>query len=95
METVESLFKSILLEVENLMSDAYRSSRPLDPEHPLSQSGLEYGGDVVRDYIDHSESVLAFEHLIYMVKEPPLVISELCQARIECLSEILGCNAKY
>jgi len=39
---------------------------------------LENGGEIVLDYVDHNEARVAFEHLLYMIDEPPLVVSEKC-----------------
>ena len=36
---------------------------------------LENGGEIVLDYVDHNEARVAFEHLLYMIDEPPLVVS--------------------
>jgi hypothetical protein len=42
----------------------------------LDQNGLRDGTLIIEDYLDHGEPVVALEHLIYMVGEPELPVSE-------------------
>lgn len=51
---------------------------PVPEDHALAQAGLENGGETVLDYVNHNEAGVAFEHLLYMINEPPLVVSEQC-----------------
>jgi hypothetical protein len=60
------------------MSIAYDQLGPVPEDHALAQAGLENGGEIVLDYVDHNEAGVAFEHLLYMINEPPLVVSEKC-----------------
>ena len=69
-------FIEVLDEVSTLMSIAYEQLGPVPGDHALAQAGLENGREVVLDYVDHNEAGLAFEHLLYMIDEPPLVISK-------------------
>lgn len=70
------LIGSALTEVEQLMATAFEN---LDgdpkPESPLSQIGLVDGGLIVRDYLAHGEVGLAWDHLVYMIRESRLRIS--------------------
>lgn len=45
------------------------------PGSNLDQTGLIDGDVIVAEYLDHNEVGLALDHLFYMVKEPPLLIS--------------------
>lgn len=65
----------VLDEVSTLMSAAYAQLGPLPHDHPLAQSGLENGAEIVLDYIAHGEVGIALGHLFYMIEEPPLAIS--------------------
>ncbi|WP_434695024.1 MafI family immunity protein [Pseudomonas sp. Z1-14] len=71
-------FVEALEEVSTLMSIAYEQLGPVTEGHALAQAGLENGGEIVLDYVDHNEAGVAFEHLLYMINEPPLVVSEKC-----------------
>jgi len=48
----------------------------------LDQAGLRDGVETVEDYLGHGEAGLALEHLIYMIHEPPLAISDSTYAVI-------------
>jgi len=65
----------VLDEVSTLMSAAYAELSPVPDDHPLAQSGLENGAEIVLDYIAHGEAGVALDHLLYMIKEPSLAIS--------------------
>lgn len=56
-------FIEVLKEIAALMSIAYEQTGPVPDDHPLAQAGLESGGEIVLDYVDHNEAGLAFEHL--------------------------------
>lgn len=71
-------FIEVLDEVSTLMSIAYEELGPVPEDHALAQAGLENGREVVLDYVDHNEAGVAFEHLLYMIDEPPLMISKKC-----------------
>lgn len=71
-------FVEALKEISPLMSMAYEQLGPVPQGHALAQAGLEDGGEIVLDYVDYREAGLAFEHLLYMINEPPLVVSEKC-----------------
>lgn len=59
-----------------LMSMAYEQTGPVPEERALAHAGLENGGEIVLDYVDHNECGIALEHLLYVINEPPLVVSE-------------------
>ena len=71
-------FVEALEEISTLMSIAYDQLGPVPEDHALAQAGLKNGGEIVLDYVDHNEAGVAFEHLLYMINEPPLVVSEKC-----------------
>lgn len=78
-------FVEALEEISKLMSVAYEQLGPVPEDHALAQAGLENGGEIVLDYVDHNEAGIAFDHLLYMINEPSLVVSEEC---IKILAQI-------
>lgn len=58
----------VLDEVATLMSAEYAQLGPLPDDHPLAQSGLENGAEIVLDFIAHGEAGVALDHLLYMIK---------------------------
>ncbi len=48
---------------------------------------------MVREYLAHGEAGLAFDHLMYMIIEPPSTISRDAFARLGRLMEALGFSA--
>ena len=87
---LQNHFDSALKEIEALMKEAFLSSGKINKNHPLFQAGLQNGHTIVRDYIYHGEIGLAFEHLVYMVEEPPLQISKECKESLAFISKYLG-----
>jgi hypothetical protein len=85
-----SLIKAALPEVTALLADAYSRAESLVPNHALSQEGLRNGHEIVLDYIEHNETGIAFEHLVYMLSEPPLIISNRCFQLIDAAGRALG-----
>lgn len=76
-------------EISALMSIAYEQLAPVPEDHALAQAGLENGSEIVLDYLDHNEAGVAFEHLLYMVNEPSLVISEECMKVLARIAKAL------
>ncbi|UZE26273.1 hypothetical protein LOY67_12965 [Pseudomonas sp. B21-056] len=83
-------FIEALKEVSALMSSAYEQLDPVPNDHALAQAGLENGCEIVLDYVDHNEARVAFEHLLYMINEPPLVVSEHCKKILARIAKTLG-----
>jgi hypothetical protein len=42
----------------------------------LDQAGLSDGQAIVEEYLSHGENGLALEHVVYMISEPPVTITE-------------------
>lgn len=78
----------VLDEVSTLMSAEYAQLGPLPDDHPLAQSGLENGTEIVLDYIAHGEAGVALDHLSYMIKEPLLAISDRSAEKLARLAEV-------
>jgi hypothetical protein len=83
--------RAALDEVMTLMDEAFAKVdyRP-PPGSSLDQVFLLDGGEVVNDYIEHDEQGIAFDHLLYMIVEPPLLISRSTFEHIEAASLALG-----
>lgn len=73
------------------MRDAFAAVnyRP-QPGSSLDQLSLLDGDQVVNDYIEHGEPGLAFDHLLYMVEEPPLRISHPAFEHLRAAALALG-----
>ncbi|MFJ4193390.1 hypothetical protein [Pseudomonas sp. NPDC089534] len=82
-------FIEALKEVSALMSTAYEQLGPVPDDHALAQAGLENGSEIVLDYVDHNEAGVAFEHLLYMINEPPLVVSDACKGILARIAKTL------
>lgn len=83
--------RAVLDEVMPLMRDAFEAVNYLpQPGSSLDQVYLLDGDQVVSDYIEHGELGLAFDHLLYMVQEPPLQISRLAFEHIQAVALALG-----
>lgn len=80
-------FTEALDEVSALMSEAYAQLGSIPDDHPLAQAGLEYGREIVLDYLAHGEAGIAFDHLCYMIQEPPLTISAKSAERLARIAE--------
>lgn len=87
---VEASLKEILNEVSARMNAAYAEAGHIDSDHPLSQEGISNGTSIVLDYLEHNETKIALEHLLYMVKEPPLTLSAAAKAALSQLCDIYG-----
>lgn len=89
--SVPELILSVLDDVEPLMAEAFDAvdgSPP--PDSSLDQVFLIDGRSVIEDYIAHGEMGLAFDHLLYMIKEPPLQLSPETLDRLSCAGRAMG-----
>jgi len=85
------LILSVLDEVEPLMAAAFDEvgGSPV-PGSSLDQVFLIDGRSVIEDYIAAGEIGLAFDHLLYMIKEPPLRLSQGTFDRLSSAGRALG-----
>ncbi len=88
-DQLEADVKAAIHEISALVADAYRAGGPVADNHPLAQAGLADGRDVVLDYLEHNEAGLAYDHLIYMVVEADLKLSEKCKSAIMRIANYL------
>jgi hypothetical protein len=76
LEEVSLLILEVLSDVEPLIKAAFDAvDGSPEPDSALDQAGLIDGREAVQEYLDHGEQGVAFDHLIYMITEPPLVLS--------------------
>ena len=61
-----------------------------EPNSALDQAGLREGKDVVKDYLEHGEAGIAFDHLLYMVKETNVQLSEVYSTRLSTIAKKFG-----
>jgi len=75
--TIPELILSVLDDVEPLMAAAFDAVGGLPAAgSSLDQVFLIDGRSVIEEYIDHNEMEVAFDHLLYMIREPPLKLSQ-------------------
>jgi hypothetical protein len=80
-------FVEVLDEVSGLLSRAYEQLGPVPDDHVLAQKGFKNGKEIVLDYVDHNEAGIAYEHLMYMIDGPSLVISGGCRAAVDRIAK--------
>ena len=86
-QSIEACIKTALTEAHALVRDEFAKVGDVAPPgSALDQNGLVDGDKIVLDYIDHSECGVAFEHLLFMVDELNLPIS---QQAYDCI-DIVG-----
>ena len=88
--SLESQILEAAEEVQTQLDELYRRTPEPPPDSPLDQAGLRDGATIVRDYLEHGEAGLAFEHLIYMIREPDLQLSEASRHKVRKAGETLG-----
>jgi hypothetical protein len=91
MSETSNLILSVLDDIEPLMQAAFAAVGG-SPEQgsALDQVFLLDGRVVVVDYLAHGEPALAVEHLIYMIKEPPLRIGDASVRRLAEAARTVG-----
>ncbi|MBD9399054.1 MafI family immunity protein [Pseudomonas sp. PDM11] len=94
-DQLEADVQAAIHEISALVADAYRAGRPVADSHPLAQAGLADGRDVVLDYLEHNEAGLAYDHLMYMVVEADLKLSEKCKSAISRIASYLEVPAPF
>lgn len=91
MKETEQRIREALREVGVLMKRALAEAGGSPaPGSGLDQAGLADGVSIVEDYLEHNEAGVALEHLIYMIREPPLPISAATFHLIEQAARDLG-----
>ena len=90
-DNLARLILSVLDDVEPLMKAAFDSVGG-SPEagSALDQVFLSDGRSVVVDYLAKGEAGLAFDHLLYMIEEPPLRIGTDTMRRLAEAGRELG-----
>lgn len=85
------LILSVLDDVEPLMRAAFDAVGGTPPEgSSLDQVYLLDGREIVVDYLEHHEPGLAFDHVLYMIAEPPLAIGADTYSRLSEAAHLLG-----
>lgn len=88
--SLESLILDAAEEAQALLDELYRQTPKPAPDSPLGQAGLRDGASLVRDYLEHAEAGVAFEHLVYMITEPGLRLSQESCRKIRKAGQALG-----
>ena len=88
---IDELIQSVLADIEPLMTEAFAQVGGVPPpDSPLDQVNLLDGSVVVQDYLRHGEPGLAFDHLLYMIVEPPLTIDQTAYVKLVEAGSALG-----
>ena len=69
-------------EVQRLVNLQFARAGVMVQASALDQAGLHDGKEIIRDYLDHGEPGLALEHVLYMIEELDLTVSETTFALI-------------
>lgn len=85
----EPLIGRVAKEAQELLDRLYTAGAPLAGSS-LDQMGLRNGREIVEDYLSRGEPGLALEHLLYMIKEPPLTLSTVSRTDVRRAAEMLG-----
>lgn len=88
--SIESLILGATDEAQALLDELYRQTPEPSDDSPLHQAGLRDGASIVRDYLKHGEAGVAFDHLIYMIKEAGLGLSDESRRKILEAGHALG-----
>jgi len=83
-------FEQATREVAGLMSAAFDQAGIIDSAHNLASSGLRDGATIVREFLAHSETGLAYDHLRYMISEADLRVSDDCMCWLRSIALELG-----
>jgi len=78
---------------ERSLDRLYLLPEAASPGTALDQAGLRDGGEIIRGYLDHNELGLAFDHLLYMLIEPPIEVTPAELADIDAVGRTLGQEA--
>ncbi|MGC4094576.1 MAG: hypothetical protein QM756_43000 [Polyangiaceae bacterium] len=79
MKATAHLSSSILRLAETAqreLDERFRSSAALEPTSALNQAGLRNGLGIVEDFLGHNEFGCAFEHVVYLLVEPGIALTQ-------------------
>ena len=85
---VAPLITAVAQQVQQQLDALYAAGDPT-PGSALDQAGLRDGAEIVVDYLSHGEAGVAFDHLLYMISEPDLVLSAGTYAELARAGEML------
>lgn len=90
----ESKIVEIARDIQAKLDALYRSVGNPEAGSPLDQAGLRDGLNIVEDYVSHGEVGLAVEHLLYMITEPDIGLSQQDIEFLRGLCELFGIEKK-
>ena len=82
--------RAVAAEVQAKLDALYAQPGVPTPGSTLDQAGLRDGFAIVEGYVRHGEWGVAFEHLVYMIREPDIALSPESTAALKSLTAILG-----
>jgi hypothetical protein len=80
--SLEAWITEAATEVQRLVDAEFAHVGTPEPGSAFDQGGLRDGLAIIRDYLEHNEAGIAFDHLLYMVTELDLVVSRAAYERI-------------
>lgn len=89
-ENRESRIIEIARSVQAKLDALYRSVGNPEPGSALDQAGLRDGSSIVEDFVSHGEAGLAAEHLLYMITEPDIGLSQPDIEFLRGVCEVFG-----
>jgi hypothetical protein len=87
--SASALIRRAAIEAQSMIDRLYMAGEPAAGSS-LDQAGLRDGLRVVEDFLSHNEAGVALEHLLYMIVEPPLALSDHARADVRRAAELLG-----
>ncbi len=87
---LESWIEQAAIKTQELVNQEFDRVGTPQPGSALDQLGLRDGLEIIRDYLQYGEYGLAFEHLLYMVKELDLVLPRDVYVLIERAGSRMG-----
>ncbi|GAB5520685.1 MAG: hypothetical protein RhofKO_29360 [Rhodothermales bacterium] len=91
LEVVHQVLKRVACEAQSPMDRelAAVSGNPVAGSG-LDQAGLQDGQSIIRDFLEHNELGLAFDHVIYMIEEAELALSNRAREELRYIKEVFG-----
>ena len=95
MDEIKECIIQATLEAQSLIDREFAKWEHGPPEDSgFEQEGLLNGKEIVEEYLAHSEPGLALEHLIYMVAETDIALSETARNKIGFAASKMNLDVK-
>ena len=78
--------------VQRKLDERFQSPDSLKLTAALDQAGLRNGLQIVDDFLRHNEFGCAFEHVVYMLVEPEIELTQAQFEEVVAIGTVLGLN---